>query len=119
MIPHQGANTVYYRSAKVLLSLALVLVVCVAVSGCGSKVSKANFDKIKDGMTEKEVEDVLGKPTQTGDTGAAAAAISSKIPGADKIKMPNMKVAQWKDGNKAISITFVDGKVAQKLGVGL
>ncbi len=36
-----------------------------ALAACGSKVNQANFDKIKSGMTEQEVLDILGKPDET------------------------------------------------------
>jgi hypothetical protein len=76
--------------------LALSLVLCVGLTGCGSKVSKANADKITNGMTEAQVKDILGTPTETQSAGTGS-------------------VMVWKSGNDTISVTFMDGKVAMKL----
>ena len=43
-----------------------VIGLCLLVSGCGgSKVTADNAEKITTGMTEKEVSDILGSPTET------------------------------------------------------
>ena len=55
------------RPAK-LVRLAAVLAVCLLLPACKTKVTKANLEKIKEGMTLAEVEQVLGKGTKdTGD----------------------------------------------------
>src|SRR5262249_38329024 len=45
-----------------IAQIALVLLLCLSVVGCGSKITKENAGKIKKGMTEKEMTDILGKP---------------------------------------------------------
>jgi hypothetical protein len=43
------------------LTVAMVgLLVGMMLVGCGSKVSKSNYDKIENGMTMEEVEGILG-----------------------------------------------------------
>jgi hypothetical protein len=75
----------------------LCLVVCLSLSGCGgSKVTKANYDKIKSDMSEAQVKEILGEPTETQDLGAG-------------------KTYIWKSGNDTISIGFVQGKLTGKL----
>jgi hypothetical protein len=74
------------------------LVVCLGLAGCGgNKVTKANYDKISNDMTEAQVKDVLGSPTETKSAGGAGS------------------VMIWKGGDDTISVTFVNGKVAGKI----
>ncbi len=47
-------------SRHVAIGLLAGLALTMAV-GCGSKISKENFDKIKTGMTQAQVEKILGK----------------------------------------------------------
>ena len=42
----------------------LLLVMCLFFAGCGEKATEDNFKKIKVGMTEKEVIEILGKPQE-------------------------------------------------------
>ena len=44
--------------------------------GCGSKVSKGNYDKITNGMTVAEVEGIMGKGTEES---AGAGAITKSL----------------------------------------
>jgi hypothetical protein len=74
--------------------LVLSLVLCVGLTGCGSKVSKANYDKINKDTTEAQAKDMLGAPTETANDG---------------------KTLIWKDGKETISLTFLNGKMAVKV----
>lgn len=71
------------------------------LGGCASKVSKANYDKLETGMTEKQVTDILGQPTEK--TEAAAGIGDVKLSGA---------TWTWKDGDKTIAVVFANEKVA-------
>jgi hypothetical protein len=62
-----------------------------------SKVSKANFDKIKEGMKKSEVEEILG---------------------AGKAKVDGGNVYVWTDGSKSITITFKNDKVENVIKAG-
>ncbi len=48
-------------------SLLLSLVVLLGFSGCnqvaGSKLTQANYDQVKEGMSKTQVETILGQPT--------------------------------------------------------
>jgi hypothetical protein len=75
----------------------LCFVVCLSIVGCGgSRVSKANADKITKDMTEAQVKDILGAPTETTGQGGN-------------------QVSVWKSGDDTISVTFLNGKVAGKI----
>jgi hypothetical protein len=75
---------------------ALVACLCLALSACGSKVTKENYEKIKPGMTKKEVEAILGSPTKT-------------------VAMAMANIALWKDSNNVIWVSYKDGKVAHRM----
>jgi hypothetical protein len=64
-------------------------------SGDNAKVTKANFEKIKDKMPEKEVIELLGSATESKD-------------------IEGGKEHTWKSGNNRIQIGFKDGKVDYK-----
>lgn len=88
----------------VLLGLVALLGLGLLV-GCGSKVSKDNFDKIQTGMTVDEVQGILGEGQK------ASAGVS--VAGVDVTG----DVYEWKDEGTAIRVVFKDGKVVEKLFV--
>jgi hypothetical protein len=69
------------------------------LTACGSKISAENFERIRNGMTQKEVVAVLGEPTETSAIGIAG--LSGGM-------------ATWRDGGTAISVQFVNDKVQAK-----
>jgi len=84
-------------------STLMILAVCLFLTGCGggggnAKVTEENAKKINTGMSEKEVKDILGEPSDT-----------NQPP-----NHPEMKALTWKNGNNAITVTFKDGKVEMK-----
>jgi hypothetical protein len=75
--------------------------------GCGSKVSKSNYDKIETGMTMEEVEGILG----SGEKASAGVSVGGlEVTGA---------VYEWTDGDKTITVVFKDDKVVSKTQTGL
>jgi hypothetical protein len=110
-----------YRRGAVILAAAL----CLVLAGCGSKITKENADKIKPGMTEKEVSDILGAPTESAEANLPDVGKGAGVPGMPEMPqgMPAApkggKSAVWKDGNRVIGIIFVDGKVNAKTTSGL
>jgi hypothetical protein len=77
--------------------LFLFLALGLTLAGCGgSKVSKANYDKVSKDMTMAQVHDILGAPTETNGTG-------------------DNKTEVWKSGNDTISVTYLGGKVAIRI----
>jgi hypothetical protein len=86
----------------VLLACLLFLV------GCGNRITKDNYAKIKTGMTIAEVESILGRGTEQGSSNASFGGISL-----------DMKSIVWQDDIKIISVTFSNGKVQAKSQIGL
>lgn len=97
-------------------ALAAACVLLLGLAGCESKVTKSNFDAVQVGMSQRDVEKLLGSGTL--DEQPAAVNISSGGVG-DVAKGSRDQTYTWKDGSATIVITFTDGKVAQKRQTGL
>ncbi|MGQ0656883.1 MAG: outer membrane protein assembly factor BamE domain-containing protein [Chromatiales bacterium] len=100
--------------------LALVIGFSLALTGCGSKINKTNANMVNTGMTEQEVTDLLGPPSETTefnvpDLGALTGGNTSEMPGILK----GAKHSVWREDQKVIMITFVNGKVIAKQASGL
>ena len=94
---------------KVIVCLLLAGLAAAMLAGCGpSRVSKGNFDKVQNGMSQAEVEKVLGKSTSQAGGGGAVAGITA-----------SGKILSWTDGEKKITVTFVNDKVVAKTQSGL
>ncbi|MGA8051071.1 MAG: outer membrane protein assembly factor BamE [Burkholderiales bacterium] len=76
---------------RLILAVALAL----AVSAC-SKVDQEHYSKIENGMTEEQVYDILGKPSEASSRDFLGVTTTS---------------AKWTSGDAVIIIQFVDGKV--------
>jgi hypothetical protein len=87
------------------LSLAVVLLV--AVAGC-AKVTLENYEKVTNGMTLAEVEDILGRGTVEAGGGGTLGDLSL-----------SGKVVRWGSDEKHIKVTFVNDKVVAKAQQGL
>jgi hypothetical protein len=105
------------RLGKVLLLLAL----CLLLAGCRkSKLTQENFDKIKNGMTLKEVEAILGEGTSQGGDGAnVAAQFGVDVSGGVQQQAPAATDYVWEGDKKKITVTFKQGKVVNKTSSGL
>jgi hypothetical protein len=98
-----------------MVHLLVALVVCVAVVGCGgSRLSKSNYDTIETGMTEAEVDAILGP----GETDTSIDVADASVGG---INVPGMSAANktWNDGERSIHIGFMNGKVQTKMFGGM
>ena len=102
---------------------ALVLALCLAVPACGKKkVTKANYDKIEVGMTQEQVEKILGKGSKDegGDGSNVAAQFGVDVGvGSAPPAGPKGETYAWESGTRSITVTFVDGKVRLKRSSGL
>lgn len=78
---------------RILAFAALLL-----LAAC-SRITQENFAKVRDDMTEQEVQAILGSPTETS---------SSSILGISGTS------STWRGGDAVITIRFVNGKVALK-----
>ena len=89
------------RSGWRAFFLALLAVLIIAgLTGCaGSKINQDNFNKIKLGMSQEEVQRILGPPTE-----------SSGL----EVPMFSGTMSKWIKGDVAITIQFVNGKVVAK-----
>ncbi len=74
-----------------------ILLMCLAA--CGSRLSQENFDKVREGMSQKEVREILGEPADA--SGASLLGLSSGE-------------AVWKDDKTTISVHFLNDKVVSK-----
>jgi 2-keto-3-deoxy-galactonokinase len=80
--------------------LILAGLVVVVLAGCArSKINQENFDKIKLGMSQEEVQLILGPSTEA--SGLEIAVFSGTH-------------AKWIQGDTAITIQFINGKVVAK-----
>ena len=74
-----------------------ILLLCLAA--CGSRLNQENFDKIREGMSQKEVREILGEPVDA--SGGSILGISGGE-------------AVWKDDKATISVHFLNDKVVSK-----
>lgn len=95
------------RTFAVLLPFVLAMLL---LAGCEEKVSQANFDKVTNGMSLTQVENLLGSGTD--DTPAAGYGVSSG--GVMGAKAAEEKVYVWKGKGFRIIVKLKDGKVVEK-----
>lgn len=92
----------------VLCGLLLSGLMLMSVAGCASKVTSENYDRIENGMTVAQVQKILGK----GQLVTSASGAIGNLGG-------STKVYKWVDGEKTITITFINDKVTTRLASGL
>jgi SmpA / OmlA family len=79
---------------------ALVLVLVVLIAGCvGRRITKANVDEVAEGMSKKQVESILGPPTE--------------LDNKDFVIMKKTTYV-YRQGNDTVTIVFKDDKVTEK-----
>jgi outer membrane protein assembly factor BamE (lipoprotein component of BamABCDE complex) len=112
MIKAQGLHAI-----AILLLAGLLL----SMAGCSGtstspiprKVSKSTFDKITNGMSEAEVKNILGEPQNS-----ASSSLSQTDPKTGTTSESKTQMS-WADGEKSITVDFVNGKVTGKKENGL
>lgn len=79
--------------------LFLVLLVLVSVSCAGRRITKANVDEVAEGMSKKQVESILGPPTEL-----------------DNKDFLILKKATYvyRQGKDTVTIVFKDDKVVER-----
>jgi outer membrane protein assembly factor BamE (lipoprotein component of BamABCDE complex) len=82
-----------------LARLTLVVLIAISVSCIGKRITKANVDRVTEGMSKKQVESILGQPT------------SSKAEDTTIMKQTTYVYRQGKD---TVTILFKDDKVQSK-----
>lgn len=83
---------------RVRRSLSVVILL-LWLAACGSRVSQENFDKVHEGMSPKEVREILGEPSDT--EGRSFLGFSSGE-------------AVWKDNKTTITVHFLNDQVISK-----
>lgn len=101
-------NTLKRSSAVLLASM------CCLLASCEQKDLAAEFDKVQNGMSLSQVQNMLGSGTD--DTPSAGYGVSSG--GVLDSKPSNEKVYVWKEGITTYTVIFKDGKVVQKTKAG-
>ena len=88
-------SLVIFSAARLVLVLLLVL----AVSCSGKRITKANVDQVTEGMSKKQVESILGPPTS----------LSTE----DFVIMKKTTYI-YRQGKDTVTIVFKDDKVQSK-----
>jgi hypothetical protein len=97
------------------LSLFFILLLCFGLLGCGSKVSEANYYRVQHGMSEEDVENLLG-PHHAESVEAGVPATSSDAPATSR---PVRLVRTWSRGELSIHVAFENGLVAARWARGM
>jgi outer membrane protein assembly factor BamE (lipoprotein component of BamABCDE complex) len=86
---------------KNLFKLLLAIMVVSVLVACGNKLTPDNFTQVKNGMTEMEVKDLLGKP--------------SSVKSEEMLGLSTTNYIYTK-GESEVKIGFIYGKVTYKSG---
>ena len=78
----------------------ILLAAAISLVACSSKVTVETYDQIKTGMSRDEVHKLLGKPDDTSAHDVGGVLSLSK--------------ETWKAGNKVLTVTYGNDKVALK-----
>ena len=100
-----------YRSIR--FSLAPLLI-ALALGGCGSKISEANYYRVQYGMSEEDVDDLLGPPREETAVAPPPAATSPTT-----TRAVAQKVKTWAYGGLTIRVEFEDGVVVGRSSDGI
>ena len=88
--------SILQRTARFMLMLLLMLV----IAGCvGRRLTKANVDEVSEGMSKKQVESILGPPTE--------------LDNKDFLILKKTTYL-YRQGKDTVTIVFKDDKVAEK-----
>ncbi|HEY6205571.1 MAG TPA: outer membrane protein assembly factor BamE [Chthoniobacterales bacterium] len=84
---------------RLVSRLVLVLVLMLEISCPGRRITKANVDEVAEGMSKKQVESILGTPTE--------------IDNKDFVIMKKTTYF-YRQGKDTVTIVFKDDKVTEK-----
>jgi len=83
----------------VISRLLLVLILVLEISCVGRRITKANVDEVAEGMSKKQVESILGPPTE--------------LDNKDFVIMKKTTYI-YRQGKDTVTIVFKDDKVTEK-----
>jgi hypothetical protein len=114
------------NSSRIGIALAFAAV-CVLTAACAGKINQENYGKVAVGMSQPDVEAILGPGTEQASTSVAMPAMPNmpNVPGAPAASATpapsnlTTKVLVWRTGGKMITVTMVNDKVFSKAQVGL
>lgn len=98
-----------------MFRLILTTLFLAAAPGCGSKISEANYYRVQYGMTEEEVEDVLGPPHQATVLPPESPTQSS----AASTRPVERKQLTWSREGIVLRVVFTDGVVTARSAEGM
>ena len=84
---------------RVISRFVVVLLVALSISCVGRRITKANVDEVAEGMSKKQVESLLGPPTE----------LDSK----DFLILKKTTYV-YRQGKDTVTIVFKDDKVVEK-----
>ena len=87
------------RWSFVISRLVLVLVLVLEISCAGRRITKANVDEVAEGMSKKQVESILGPP--------------SELDNKDFLILKKTTYV-YRQGTDTVTIVFKDDKVVEK-----
>jgi hypothetical protein len=105
-------------------AVAVALAAFLGVISCAGKLTKANYDKVANGMSPGQVQSILGPGTEQASSGITIPGQPGTATGtATGIGAPgttvSTKVLVWQSGGKVITVTFLNDQVVAKTQVGL
>ncbi|HKE42554.1 MAG TPA: outer membrane protein assembly factor BamE [Casimicrobiaceae bacterium] len=86
-------------AAKPTMIHSIVATLLLCLAACGSRLTQENFEKVREGMSQQEVRQILGEPADA--SGASLLGLSSGE-------------AVWKDDKTTITIHFLNDRVVSK-----
>jgi outer membrane protein assembly factor BamE (lipoprotein component of BamABCDE complex) len=88
------------HSSLVILATGLLLAAMLVLNGCvGRRITKANVDEVAENMSKKQVESILGPPTE--------------LDNKDFLILKKTTYV-YRQGNDTVTIVFKDDKVVEK-----
>ena len=87
----------HMKSARWLTLLAAAVLACGACHG--KRITKANVDEVSNGMSQKEVESILGPPTSVDSTNLL---VTKKV------------TYTYRQANESVTIVFFNNEVTSK-----
>jgi len=99
-LPRARSGSILQSMTRLARKLGLVLVLVLAISCAGKRITKANVEEVAEGMSKKQVESILGQPTT----------IDSK----DFVVLKKTTYV-YNQGKESVAIVFKDDKVQSKV----